>query len=71
MKLTFLWLSTATLITNIQAFIYNRISLTSMTSTMSAAERGGVQPQANVVPSAGGGHGTGRDARGGGGQGCS
>ena len=29
-----------------------------MTSTMSAAERGGVQPQANVVPSAGGGRGT-------------
>ena len=71
MELTFLWLSTTTLIANVHAFIYNRISLASMTSAMSDAEQGGVQPQADVVPSAGGSHSTGRDARGGGSQGCS
>ena len=37
-----------------------------MTSTMSAAEQGGVQPQADVVPSAGGGRSPGMDAHGGG-----
>ena len=67
MKPTFLWLFTATVTTNIQAFIYSRNSLTSVTSMMSAAERGGVQPQADVVPSAGRGRGPGRDPCGGGG----
>ena len=66
MKPTLLWLFTATVIVNVQAFITHRISLASVTSTMSAAERGGVQPQADVVPSAGGGRGPGRDPRGGG-----
>ena len=67
MKPTFLWLLIATVTTNVQAFINSRNSITSVTSTMSAAERGGVQPQPDVVPSAG--HGPGRDGRGGGGQG--
>ena len=69
MKPTFLWLFTATIIANVQAFIYNRISLASVTSMMSAAERGGVQSQADVVPSAGRGRSPGRDARGGDGRG--
>ena len=69
MKPMFLWLFTATVITNVQAFITHRISLASVTSTMSAAERGGVQPQADVVPSAGRGRGPGRDTRGGGSRG--
>ena len=71
MKLTFLWLSTATLVSNVQAFIYNRISLASVTPTMSAAEQGGIQPQADVVPSVGRGGSAGREAHGGGGRGCS
>ena len=69
MKPTFLWLFTATVIANGQAFIYNCISLACVTSTMSAAQRGGAQPQADVVPSAGGGHSPGRDANVGGGRG--
>ena len=69
MKPAFLWLFTATVTTNIQAFIYSRNSLTSVTSMMSAAEQGGLQPQADVVPSAGGGRSPGRDAHGGGSQG--
>ena len=69
MKPMFLWLFTATVIANVQAFITHRISLASMTSMMSAAEQGGVQPQPNVVPSAGGGCGPGRDTHGGGSRG--
>ena len=64
MKPTFLWLLIATVTTNVQAFINSRNSITSVTSTMSAAERGGVQPQPDVVPSAGGGRGGGGRGRG-------
>ena len=67
MKLIFLWLSITTLIANIQAFINNCISLTSVTFMMSAAEQGGAQLPADVVPSLSGGRGAGREDHGGGG----